>query len=202
LRAVYRDAKHRLSGRRARGQRGLHKNHADAVRGRTLVRALSIEGISKSEVSRICSALDAEVRAFRSRPRQHLGCATGERHEVDDVVSTGDLLEALRDASRAAELAERLAQSALRAAEPAERDTATAEEVAILAEEVAASAEPAARSVREAARKAAEQATTLRGDVAEADLTAFGTKASKADARGRDEEAEDKALKGYEGDGR
>src|SRR3954470_23869555 len=99
-RAVYRDAKHRLSGRRARGQRGLHKNHADAVRGRTLVRALSIEGISKSEVSRICSALDAEVRAFRSRPRQHLGCATGERHEVDDVVSTGDLLEALRDASR------------------------------------------------------------------------------------------------------
>ena len=33
-----------------------------------LVRALSIEGISKSEVSRICAALDAEVRAFRSRP--------------------------------------------------------------------------------------------------------------------------------------
>jgi transposase-like protein len=33
-----------------------------------LVRALGIEGISKSEVSRICAALDAEVRAFRSRP--------------------------------------------------------------------------------------------------------------------------------------
>jgi len=33
-----------------------------------LVRALGIEGISKSEVSRICGALDAEVRAFRSRP--------------------------------------------------------------------------------------------------------------------------------------
>jgi putative transposase len=32
-----------------------------------LVRALGIEGISKSEVSRICAALDAEVEAFRSR---------------------------------------------------------------------------------------------------------------------------------------
>jgi transposase-like protein len=32
-----------------------------------LVRALGIEGISKSEVSRICSALDAEVSAFRGR---------------------------------------------------------------------------------------------------------------------------------------
>ncbi|HEY3547439.1 MAG TPA: IS256 family transposase [Propionicimonas sp.] len=33
-----------------------------------LVRALGIEGISKSEVSRICAALDAEVEAFRTRP--------------------------------------------------------------------------------------------------------------------------------------
>ena len=32
-----------------------------------LVRALGIEGISRSEVSRICAALDAEVAAFRSR---------------------------------------------------------------------------------------------------------------------------------------
>ena len=33
-----------------------------------LVRALGIEGISKSEVSRICAALDSEVEAFRTRP--------------------------------------------------------------------------------------------------------------------------------------
>jgi transposase-like protein len=33
-----------------------------------LVAALGIAGISKSEVSRICAALDAEVDAFRSRP--------------------------------------------------------------------------------------------------------------------------------------
>jgi putative transposase len=33
-----------------------------------LVRALGIEGISRSEVSRMCAALDAEVEAFRARP--------------------------------------------------------------------------------------------------------------------------------------
>jgi transposase-like protein len=33
-----------------------------------LMRALGLEGISKSEVSRICSALDTEVEAFRTRP--------------------------------------------------------------------------------------------------------------------------------------
>lgn len=33
-----------------------------------LVRALGIEGISRSEVSRMCTALDAEVERFRGRP--------------------------------------------------------------------------------------------------------------------------------------
>jgi transposase-like protein len=33
-----------------------------------LLKALGIEGISKSEVSRICSELDAEIEAFRQRP--------------------------------------------------------------------------------------------------------------------------------------
>jgi transposase-like protein len=37
-------------------------------RGGDLVRALGIEGISKSEVSRMCTSLDAEVEAFRNRP--------------------------------------------------------------------------------------------------------------------------------------
>ena len=37
-----------------------------------LVKALGVEsGISKSEVSRICAELDAEVAAFRSRPLAH-----------------------------------------------------------------------------------------------------------------------------------
>jgi putative transposase len=38
-----------------------------------LVRALGVDaGISKSEVSRICGELDAEVAAFRSRPLSHI----------------------------------------------------------------------------------------------------------------------------------
>jgi putative transposase len=39
-----------------------------------LVRALGIEGISRSEVSRICAGLDAEVAAFRSRQLGELAC--------------------------------------------------------------------------------------------------------------------------------
>jgi len=39
-----------------------------------LVRTLGIEGISRSEVSRICAALDTEVAAFRSRSLADLAC--------------------------------------------------------------------------------------------------------------------------------
>ncbi|MEX2185007.1 MAG: IS256 family transposase [Chloroflexota bacterium] len=39
-----------------------------------LVRAMGIDGISKSEVSRICAALDGEVERFRSRPLGELVC--------------------------------------------------------------------------------------------------------------------------------
>ena len=39
-----------------------------------LVRALGITGISKSEVSRICAGLDAEVAAFRSRSLAGIAC--------------------------------------------------------------------------------------------------------------------------------
>jgi hypothetical protein len=39
-----------------------------------LVRALGIEGISRSEASRICAGLDAEVAAFRSRPLGDVAC--------------------------------------------------------------------------------------------------------------------------------
>jgi putative transposase len=39
-----------------------------------LVRALGIEGISRSEVSRICAALDGEVERFRGRPLGEARC--------------------------------------------------------------------------------------------------------------------------------
>lgn len=33
-----------------------------------LVQAMGIDGVSKSEVSRICAALDEQVEQFRNRP--------------------------------------------------------------------------------------------------------------------------------------
>lgn len=69
-------------------------------------------------------------------------------------LTTRDLLDAWRDASRAAELAERLAEAAAQAAEVAEAGASAAEEIADLAEAAASSAEHAAQAARAAAVKA------------------------------------------------
>jgi transposase-like protein len=60
---------------RRRAEKALHAVVVEAyVKGVStrkvddLVRALGIDGISRSEVSRICKVLDAEVRAFLGRP--------------------------------------------------------------------------------------------------------------------------------------
>ncbi len=60
---------------RRRAEKALHAVVVEAyVKGIStrkvddLVRALGIDGISRSEVSRICKSLDEEVRAFVSRP--------------------------------------------------------------------------------------------------------------------------------------
>jgi putative transposase len=60
---------------RRRAEKALHAVICEAyVKGVStrkvddLVRALGIDGISKSEVSRMCKVLDAEVEAFRARP--------------------------------------------------------------------------------------------------------------------------------------
>ena len=58
-----------------------------------LVKALGIDGISKSEVSRICKTLDSEVEAFRSRPIEEqcpyviLDATFHKVREFDRVVS-------------------------------------------------------------------------------------------------------------------
>src|SRR5712692_8744597 len=59
---------------RRRAEKALHAVICEAyVKGIStrkvddLVRALGMDGISRSEVSRICKALDSEVEAFRSR---------------------------------------------------------------------------------------------------------------------------------------
>ena len=76
--------------------------------------------------------------------------------------TTEELLDAWRDATRAAVLADRLAEVAARAAEEAEQDAVEVEEVARMAEEVAAAAEQAAARARAAARRARSAATGRR----------------------------------------
>ena len=103
-----------------------------------------------------------------------------------DVMSTSELLEAWRDATRAAELAERLAAAALRAVDKADQNAATAEEIAVLAEEAAIYATRAAEAARYVARRASEEAARARTqDLAHADATASETRLVEEDARDR-----------------
>lgn len=129
----------------------------------------------------------------------------GQKQQADvdvDVMSTGELLDAWRDTSRAAELAERLAEVARSAVEKGERDAASTEEIATLAEEVAASASRAAAAARDAARIAASEASGLRGDLEGADRTAADARIAEGTARDRYHEAESDARHRYEADRR
>ena len=114
-----------------------------------------------------------------------------------DVMNTGELLDAWRDASRAAELAERLAQIARTAVDKGERDAATSEEIARLAEDVAASATRAAIAAREVARIAASEATLLREGLEGADRSVSDARTAETGARDRFHEAETDARRRY-----
>ena len=117
-------------------------------------------------------------------------------------MNTSELLDAWRDASRAAELAERLAEVARSAVEKGERDAASTEEIATLAEEVAASASRAAAAAREAARIAASEASSLREGLEGADRSATDARSVEGTARDRYHDAETDARQRYGGDGR
>lgn len=81
---------------------------------------------------------------------------------VWDPDDTVELLHALRDARRAAELAERLADVAARAVAGADIDAAAALDVAVLAERTATAAVKAAERARALATEAARVALELR----------------------------------------
>lgn len=76
--------------------------------------------------------------------------------------STGQLLNAWRDATRAAELADSLSASASEASTTADDVAVAAEEIAILAEQAAKAAERAATRARDAAIRAKELARKSR----------------------------------------
>ena len=90
---------------RRRSEQGLHAVIVEAyVKGVStrkvddLVKALGIDGISKSEVSRICKSLDAAVEAFRTRPIDEefpyvwLDATYHKVREADRVVSVATVV--------------------------------------------------------------------------------------------------------------
>ena len=103
-----------------------------------------------------------------------------------ETIDATELLEAWRDATRAAELAERLAAAALKSADGADRNAIATEEIASLAESAAEAAEHASRSARLAATRARDIATGLRDvDLREADEAAVSARALESSARDR-----------------
>jgi len=115
---------------------------------------------------------------------------------MEGDLTTADLLEAWRDATRAAELAERLATVALKAAERADASALASEDIATLAESAAEAATQAADTARRAATKAREIASGLTDfDLADADEAVVTARETEARAANRYHAAEQEARR-------
>ena len=100
----------------------------------------------------------------------------------EEVLTTQDLLEQWRDATRAAELAERLASVAAESAARADQVAVGTDEIALMAERAAKTAERAARSTFARENRA--------GTLADADQSVVDTRAEEVTAHERYHEAE------------
>ena len=109
----------------------------------------------------------------------------------EERLTTADLLEQWREATRAAELAERLAKLARTSVERSDRDSVAAQEIAKIAERAARHAERTAKIAREASDRALAFASENRaGYLAEAEATADDTRQEEMAARDRYRDAE------------
>jgi hypothetical protein len=121
---------------------------------------------------------------------------------LEEPMSTGELLEQWREATRAAQLAERLAELAKASVEQSDRDALVAREIAKMAERAAKHAERAARAAREAADRASAFADENRAvRLNDADVAVVDTHAEEAAARDRYHEAERDARERHQSDG-
>ena len=109
---------------------------------------------------------------------------------LEEPVTTSDLLNAWREATRAADLAERLATLAAETARRATVSADTAEEIAAMAERAAESAAAAADRARAAAREARQAAENDQGATVEAERIQAGTRDFEAAARDAYHDAE------------
>lgn len=116
-------------------------------------------------------------------------------------MTTQDLLEKWREATRAAQLAKRLAELAAAAVEQADASALSTEEIAQMAERVAREADQAAASARKAADRAAAYASDTRSNrLREADESAKATADDETDARDAYHRAEGEARARHAGD--
>ena len=121
---------------------------------------------------------------------------------LDEPLTTADLLEQWREATRAAELAERLAKLAQTSVERSDRDAVAAQEIAKIAETAARHAERAAKIARQASNRALEFASENRsGYLAEADSAVTDTREEESLARNRFHDAENAARNRHPEDG-
>lgn len=119
---------------------------------------------------------------------------------LDDVeeirVTTADLLEAWREATRAAELAARIAREAEKAADQADVDALASTEIAELAEKAAEAATAAALKARAAADRANGLAAARRSPgVGDARLREEAAIHAESEARDRYHEGEEEARR-------
>ncbi len=120
----------------------------------------------------------------------------------DEPLTTADLLEQWREATRAAELAERLARLAKTSVERSDRDAVAAQDIARMAERAAKHAERTARIAREASDRAMAFAAENRaGYLADADDAVKATREEETAARDRYHDAERAARERHERDG-
>ncbi len=109
----------------------------------------------------------------------------------EEPLTTGELLEQWREATRAAELAERLARLARASVDRSDKDAVGAAQIARLAEDAAKHAERTAKIAREAADRAVSFAAENRtGSLAEAEEAVVATRQQESTARDAYHEAE------------
>jgi methyl-accepting chemotaxis protein len=115
-----------------------------------------------------------------------------------ESMSTAELLQAWRDAIRAAELAERLATVAAQASANAEIQSAEADEIATLAEEAAARAQVAAERARAFATSVGMSAAGLRDQAGASQHTSETMRRIEGEARSAFHDAEAQAREAHE----
>lgn len=135
----------------------------------------------------------APVTSQDSTPRATANSARHLMEVYEETMTTGDLLNAWRDATRAAEAAERLATAAHEAAGKAGLSAEAAEQIAALAEQTVTVAMNAANRARLAADEARRIATEAREEQQHDDDIMANARATEDGARAAYHHAEDEA---------